>query len=121
MLKIDVFAPIPNASVRMIMRVKPGLFRMMRKAYRISLNSISMIPPNESSSQIGHFVRISVSTFTALQMGASLLLLGGRRQHTVQAQIHCGFGVVVGPSTGQDQAQPGACNLFSAESFRGLR
>src|SRR6267378_8590434 len=29
-------------------------------------------------------------------MGASLLLLGGRRQHTVQAQIHCGFGVVVG-------------------------
>jgi hypothetical protein len=25
------------------MRVKPGLFRMMRKAYRISLNSISMI------------------------------------------------------------------------------
>jgi hypothetical protein len=33
MLKIDVFAPIPNASVRMIMRVKPGLFRMMRKAY----------------------------------------------------------------------------------------
>jgi hypothetical protein len=43
MLKIDVFAPIPNASVRMIIRVKPGLFRMMRKAYRISLNSISMI------------------------------------------------------------------------------
>jgi hypothetical protein len=30
----------------------------------------------------------------------SLLLLGGRRQHTDQAQIHCGFGVVVGPSTG---------------------
>jgi hypothetical protein len=32
--------------------------------------------------------------------GFPLLLLGGRRQHTVQAQIHCGFGVVVGPSTG---------------------
>jgi hypothetical protein len=45
MLKIDVFAPIPNASVRMMMRVKPGLFRMMRKAYLISFNSISMIPP----------------------------------------------------------------------------
>jgi hypothetical protein len=27
----------------MIMRVKPGLFRMMRKAYRMSFNSISMI------------------------------------------------------------------------------
>jgi hypothetical protein len=27
---------------------------------------------------------------------------------------------VVGPSTSQDQADPGACNLFSAESFRGL-
>ncbi len=50
-----------------------------------------------------------------------LLLLGGRRQHTVQAQIHCSFGIVVGPSTGQDQADPGARNLFSAESFRGLR
>jgi len=101
MLKIDVFAPIPNASVRMIMRVKPGLFRMMRKAYRISLNSISMIhSSNESKFSDCHFVRISVSTFTALQMGASLLLLGGRRQHTVQAQIHCGFGVVVGPTTG---------------------
>src|SRR5580692_6636485 len=32
--------------------------------------------------------------------GFPLLLLGGRRQHTVQTQIHCGFGVVVGPSTG---------------------
>jgi len=28
------------------------------------------------------------------------LLLGGWGQHIVQAQIHCGFGVVVGPSTG---------------------
>ena len=28
------------------------------------------------------------------------LLLGGRGQHIVQAEIHCGFGVVVGPSTG---------------------
>jgi hypothetical protein len=45
MLKIDVFAPIPNASVRMIMRVKPGLFRMMRKVYQTSLNNISMISP----------------------------------------------------------------------------
>jgi hypothetical protein len=43
MLKIDVFAPIPNASVRITTAVKPGLFRMMRKAYRISLNSVSMI------------------------------------------------------------------------------
>jgi hypothetical protein len=32
--------------------------------------------------------------------GFPLLLLRGRRQHTVQAQIHCGFGVVVRPSTG---------------------
>ena len=50
-----------------------------------------------------------------------LSLLGSRRQQTVQAHIHRSFGVVVGPSTGQDQADPGACNLFSAESFRGLR
>src|SRR5579864_7932474 len=100
MLKIDVFAPIPNASVRMIMRVKPGLLRMMRKAYRISLNSISMIPPTNQVLTLVVSYGSPFSTFIALQMGASLLLLGGRRQHTVQAQIHCGFGVVVGPSTG---------------------
>jgi hypothetical protein len=45
MLKIAVFAPIPNARVRMIMRVKPGLFRMMRKVYRTSLNNIFIIFP----------------------------------------------------------------------------
>jgi hypothetical protein len=28
-----------------------------------------------------------------------LLFLGGGRQYTVQAQIHCDFGVVVSPST----------------------
>src|ERR1700694_1493713 len=33
------------------------------------------------------------------RMRKSLLFLGGGRQCTVQAQIHCGFGVVVGPST----------------------
>ena len=49
------------------------------------------------------------------------LLLGSRRQQAVQAKIHCSFGVVVGPSAGQDQAQPGARNLLSAESFRRLR
>src|SRR5579863_9073888 len=50
-----------------------------------------------------------------------LLLLRGRWQHTVQAQIHCGCAVVVGPRAGQDQAEPGARSLFSTESFRALR
>src|SRR6267154_2629936 len=65
MLKIDVFAPIPNASVRMIIRVKPGLFRMMRKAYRISLNSISMIPP---MNQVLRLVTSYGSPFRRLQL-----------------------------------------------------
>jgi hypothetical protein len=42
MLKIDVFAPIPNASVRITTAVKPGLFRMMRNAYRMSFSSVSI-------------------------------------------------------------------------------
>jgi len=49
-----------------------------------------------------------------------LLFLGGRRQHTVQAQIHCSLGVVVGPSTCEDHAGPGTGTLASGEDFRGL-
>src|SRR5882762_3986620 len=49
-----------------------------------------------------------------------LLFLGSRRQHPVQAQIHCGFGVVVGPSTCEDHAGPGTGTLASGEDFRGL-
>ena len=46
------------------------------------------------------------------------LAVGG--QHAVRAQVHCGFGVVVGPSARHHQAEPGARHLFSAESFRDL-
>jgi hypothetical protein len=36
MLKIAVFAPMPSASVKIAITLKPGCFRSMRKAYRIS-------------------------------------------------------------------------------------
>jgi len=49
-----------------------------------------------------------------------LLFLGGRRQHTVQAQIHCSFGIVVGPSTCEDHAGPRTGTLAPGEDFRGL-
>src|ERR1700721_1924118 len=48
-------------------------------------------------------------------------LLRGRRQRTDRAEIHCGFGVVVSPSTGSDQAGPSTRTLASRENFRGLR
>ena len=36
MLKIAVFAPMPSASVKIAITLKPGCFRSMRKADRIS-------------------------------------------------------------------------------------
>ena len=35
-VKIAVFAPIPNANVRIAARVGPGVFRNSRRAHRIS-------------------------------------------------------------------------------------
>src|SRR4029077_15058454 len=38
-LKIEVFSPIPSASVAIAMKVKPGDFRSIRSAYRRSFMS----------------------------------------------------------------------------------
>src|SRR5579864_8877764 len=40
------------------------------------------------------------------------LLLGSRQQQAVQAKIHCSFGVVVGPSAGQDQINEARVTCF---------
>jgi hypothetical protein len=42
MVKIAVFAPIPNASTMMATAVKAGFFANMRKPYRTSFNVASM-------------------------------------------------------------------------------
>jgi len=48
------------------------------------------------------------------------LLLRGRWQNSIQPQIHRSFSVVVGPTAGENEAEPCARNLLSAETFGGL-
>src|SRR5580700_6202374 len=51
-LKIAVLAPIPSASVRMAMKVKPGLLRSMRRLKRISCQRDCMVTPRAIESGI---------------------------------------------------------------------
>ena len=49
---------------------------------------------------------------------AITLLLRRRRQYSVQPQIHCGFGIVVGPVAGYPQRESGAREWLSAHAAR---
>src|ERR1700694_5342578 len=53
-------------------------------------------------------------------LGSDFLLLRGRWQYSIQAQIHRGLSIVVRPTAGQDHADKGARKLFPAEEFGDL-
>src|SRR5271154_5565014 len=52
-LKIAVLAPMPSASVRMAMKVKPGLLRNMRRLKRMSCQRDCMVAPRAIESGTG--------------------------------------------------------------------
>lgn len=67
------------------------------------------VPVNEFAVQIPtQRSKPSAVLDNQVQSFPRLLILASRRQHTVQAQIHCSFGVVVRPGTGQSQTDPSA-------------